>query len=55
MSHCSNEFRILIISAGFVIAYHVTALIPTFDCLAMIFAIVVFPNQLGPEKSICQT
>lgn len=49
----SKEFKMLIISAGLVIAYHVTALIHTLDCLAMIFAIVVLPNQLGPEKSMC--
>lgn len=41
------------ISDGFVIAYPVTALIFTCPCLEIMCAIVVFPNPLGPEKSIC--
>jgi len=42
----------LMISEGLVIAYPVTALIFTCPCLDMMFAIVVFPNPLGPENRI---
>lgn len=41
------------ISDGLVIAYPVTALMFTCDCLEMMCAKVVFPNPLGPENKMC--
>jgi hypothetical protein len=53
ISPSSKLLRMLTISAGFVMAYHVTALILTHDCFEIICAIVVFQNPLGPENNIC--
>jgi hypothetical protein len=53
ISHSCKLLRIEISSDGLEIAYHVTALIFTHISLAMMWASVVFPYPLFPEKSIC--
>jgi hypothetical protein len=52
MSPFSKVLSIEIISEGLVMAYPVTALMVVVACLEMMFASVVLPNQLGPEKRI---
>jgi hypothetical protein len=53
MSQDSKLFKILTISDGLDMAYHVTAFIQMFHCLEMIWAIVVLPNPLGQENNMC--